>query len=210
MIKNKQNVIAIFLVLLFGISLFYVGTDGFQAYTAETARTNKLMEEKPKLPIVTLEDSNERTYSFSEFDGKYVLMTFIYTSCTDVCLQLEVNAAEVYNAIPEKYIGEDIVFLSISFDPTRDTPEQLDKYRSYFKSDGETWRMARIPNQKELDTVLKELGVVVIPDGNGNFTHNSAFYLAGPDGKLLEVMDYKKTEEAAKKVTNILKSDLEG
>ncbi|MCG1029512.1 SCO family protein [Virgibacillus halodenitrificans] len=210
MIKNKQNLIAIFLVILFGISLFYVGTDGFKAYTAETARTNKLMEEKPKLPLVTLEDSNKRSYSFSEFEGKYVLMTFIYTSCTDVCLQLEVNAAEVYNSIPQKYIGEDIVFLSISFDPVRDTPDQLDKYRSYFKSDGETWRMARIPNQKELDTVLDELGVIVIPDGNGNFTHNSAFYLAGPDGKLLEVMDYKKTEEAAKKVTDILDNEVEG
>ncbi|WP_121615590.1 SCO family protein [Virgibacillus halodenitrificans] len=210
MIKNKQNLIAIFLVILFGISLFYVGTDGFKAYTAETARTNKLMEEKPELPLVTLEDSNKRSYSFSEFEGKYVLMTFIYTSCTDVCLQLEVNAAEVYNSIPQKYIGEDIVFLSISFDPAIDTPDQLDKYRSYFKSDGETWRMARIPNQKELDTVLEELGVIVIPDGNGNFTHNSAFYLAGPDGKLLEVMDYKKTEEAAKKVTDILDNEVEG
>ncbi|OZU87957.1 SCO family protein [Virgibacillus indicus] len=207
MIKNKHNAVAIIVVLLFGVALFYVGTDGFQAYTAESARTAKLIDEKPSFPEVTLEDSQERMYPFSEFEGKYVMLTFIYTSCTDVCLQLEVNLAEVYDQIPEKYIGEDIVFLSVSFDPTRDTPEVLDKYRSYFESDGETWRMARIPDQQELDSLLDDFGVIVIPDGEGNFVHNSAFYLADREGKLIDVMDYTKIDEAAQKVTSILDAE---
>jgi len=207
MLRNRHNRIAVIIVLLFGFVLLYVGTDGFQAFTAERARTNKLIEQQPAFPNVTLEDSNERTYSFSEFAGKHVLITFIYTACTDVCLQLEVNQAEVYNALPEKYIGEDIVFLSISFDPTRDDPETLDKYRSYFESDGETWRMARIPDQTELDQLLDEFGVIVIPEDNGHFTHNSAFYLVDPRGDLIDVMDYTETEEAADKVVGILEKE---
>lgn len=181
-----------------------MSTDGFQAFTAETARTKELIEKKPQFPNVTLEDSKEREYSFSEFSGKYVFITFIYTACTDVCPELELNMAQVYERIPEHYIGEDIVFLSISFDPERDTPETLEKYRSYFNSDGETWRMARIPDESELKNLLDEFGVVVIPDDSGNFTHNSAFYLVDPQGTLVEVMDYKKIEEAANKVTAIL------
>ena len=196
--------LSIIIILVFGFLIFFVSTDGFQAFTAETARTKELIEEKPQFPNVTLEDSKEREYSFSEFSGKYVFITFIYTACTDVCPELELNMAQVYERIPEHYIGEDIVFLSISFDPERDTPETLEKYRSYFNSDGETWRMARIPDESELKNLLDEFGVVVIPDDSGNFTHNSAFYLVDPQGTLVEVMDYKKIEEAANKVTAIL------
>ncbi|USK39445.1 SCO family protein [Cytobacillus firmus] len=209
MFPKNRTALSSLLVLMFGIVLFYIGTDGFQAFTAETARVNQLMDEKPKFPNVTLEDNNGRTYSFSEFEGKYVFITFLYTSCGTVCPELEVNMSEVYKRIPEEYIGHDIQFLSISFDPERDDPKTLDTYRKAFGSDGETWRMARIPEQQELDSLLDRFGVIVIPDEYGNFAHNSAFYLVNPKGQLIEVMDYTLIEEAADRVTEILHSGRE-
>lgn len=205
--KNWQTTAASIIVIIFGVSLFFFGTDGFTAFTAEKARVNKLMNEQPKFPNVTFEDSKGREYSMSEFENKYVFITFLYTSCTTVCPQLEMNMSEVYKKIPKKYMGKDISFLSISFDPERDTPEVLEKYRTYFHSDGETWRMARIPNQKELDSLLEAFGVIVIPDKNGAFAHNSAFYLVDKKGTLVDVLDYKEPDEAAKIVTNILKKE---
>ncbi|AIM16860.1 MULTISPECIES: SCO family protein [Neobacillus] len=207
MVRKKYTVISLSLVVLFGFILFYIGTDGFTAYTAETARVNKLVKEKPKFPDVTFEDSKERIYSFSEFENKYVFLTFLYTSCTTVCPQLEMNMSKVYDKIPEKYLGKEIVFLSISFDPDRDDPATLEKYRGYFNSDGETWRMARIKDKSELESLLNAFGVIVIPDDNGTFAHNSAFYLVDKQGYLIDVMDYKKTDEAAKKVVRILKRE---
>ena len=208
MIKNKQNTIASIIVLLFGIVLFYVGTDGFRAFTAETARVNQVMAEKPQFPEVMLEDSEGRIYPFSDIsENKYVFITFMYTSCTTVCPELELNMAEVYEALPKQYIGEDILFLSISFDPERDTPEVLDLYKNMFNSDGETWRMARVTDQNELDSLLKAFGVIVIPDEYGSFAHNSAFYLVNRDGYLIDVMDYTKTMEAAEKVADILEKE---
>ncbi|MBG9549001.1 SCO family protein [Cytobacillus firmus] len=209
MFPKNRTALSSLLVLMFGIVLFYIGTDGFKAFTAETARVNQLMDEKPQFPDVTLEDNNGKTYSFSEFEGKYVFITFLYTSCGTVCPELEVNMSEVYKRIPEEYIGHDIQFLSISFDPERDDPKTLDTYRKAFGSDGETWRMARIPEQQELDSVLDRFGVIVIPDEYGNFAHNSAFYLVNPKGQLIEVMDYTLIEEAADRVTEILHSGRE-
>lgn len=207
MIK-KRVVYPVMIVLLFGVILFYIGTDGFKAFTAEQARTMELVEETPLFPNVTLEDSKERVYQFSEFEGKYVMITFIYTSCTDVCPVLEKNLGQVYNQIPKQYIGEDIVFLSVSFDPIRDNTATLEKYRHYFNSDGDTWRMARIPNQTELNRLLDAFGVIVISDNNGNFAHNSAFYLVNPEGRLIDVMDYEKINDAAQKVTSILTAEV--
>lgn len=209
MIKNPQ-VIAIIVVILFGFGLFLIGTDGFSAFTAETARTKKLVDNQPLLPEVMLQDSMEREYTFDEFEGKYMMMTFIYTACSTVCPQLEINLAEVYEAIPDKYIGEDIMFLSVSFDPERDTPEVLNRYQSYYGGDGEAWRMARIPDQAELDTLLDEFGVTVIPDGDGDFAHNVAFYLVDQNGKLMDVMDFTDIEGATEKVMNILEENVEG
>lgn len=203
--SKRHNLLATIIVLLFGFALFYVGTDQFSAFTAETARVNKLVEEKPQFPDVTFEDSNERTYSIDEFEGKYVFITFIYSMCNTVCIDLERNMDEVYELIPEEYMGKDIQFLSISFDPERDNPERLDVYKNLFtNSDGELWRMARIKDQKELQYLLDEFGVIVIPDEYGNFAHNSAFYLIDRQGTLLEVLDYKKIDEAANTVISIL------
>ncbi|WP_203247101.1 SCO family protein [Sporosarcina beigongshangi] len=205
MIHKRHNVLATIIVLLFGFVLFYVGTDQFSAFTAETARVNKLVEEKPQFPDVTFEDSKGRTYSIDEFKGKYVFITFIYSMCTTVCIDLEMNMDQVYDLIPKEYIGKDIQFLSISFDPERDDPERLDIYKNLFtNSDGELWRMARIKDQKELQFLLDEFGVIVIPDEYGNFAHNSAFYLVDRQGTLAEVLDYKKIEEAANAVIKIL------
>lgn len=206
-VEKKRNLISSIVILLFGFILLFTATDGFQAYTVETARVNKLMEEKPVFPNVTLEDSKSRTYPFTEFEGKYVLLTFIYTACTDVCPELEMNLAQVKESIPERYIGEDIVFLSISFDPEQDDPETLEIYRSYFGSDGETWRMARISDEDELNNLLDEFGVIVIPDGYGHYQHNSAFYLVDPNGILTEVMDYTEIEAASEKVLSILEDE---
>lgn len=184
-----------------------MSTDGFTAFTAETARVKQITEDQPVFPNVTLEDSNRRTYSFDEFKGKYVFITFLYTGCTTVCPKLEANMSEVYKSLPKKYIGEDIVFLSITFDPTRDDPTTLDKYKNLFDIDGETWRMARISKQSELTNLLNRFGVIVIPDGKGNFAHNSAFYLMDKKGVLIKVMDDEKTEEASNNILNILERE---
>ncbi|MBU9722998.1 MULTISPECIES: SCO family protein [Bacillaceae] len=207
MANNKKTLISLIVVLVFGVLLFYIGTDGFRAYTAETARVIQLLEDKPKFPEVMLEDSNEEKYPISEFKGSYVFITFMYTACGTICPILEMNMGQVYRQIPEEYVGEDITFLSISFDPERDDPETLKEYMELFYADGETWRMARVNDDGELQHLLDEIGVIVIPDGEGDFAHNSAFYLVDRDGYLMDVMDFTDVDAAAERVISILEGD---
>ncbi|ADU30579.1 SCO family protein [Evansella cellulosilytica] len=207
--KIQRTTLSSIIVLLFGFTIFFIGTDGFKAFTAETARVNALIDAKPSFPQVTLEDSNGRTYTLSEFEGKYVFITFIYTSCGTVCPMMELNMRDVLHGIPSTYIGKDIIFLSISFDPERDDPETLDAYKDYFSADGELWRMARVNNAEELDALLETFGVIVIPDGSGDFSHNSAFYLVDQSGILIDVMDYTDVDTATKKLLDLLENETE-
>ncbi|WP_317450904.1 SCO family protein [Alkalibacillus aidingensis] len=194
--KNRQTLISLSIVVVLLSSIYYIGTDGFTAYTAETSRTNQLVNSQPEFPEVVLEDSLNREYNFSQFEGQYVFITFFYSACSTVCIQLEENMGEVYEALPEEFLGEDVTFLSISFDPERDTPEVLNSYQQYFGSDGETWRMARINDDQELNNLLDTFEVVVIPTDDGHFTHNSAFYVVNPDGHLTAVLDYQDIDSA--------------
>lgn len=206
MLKSRRQWISISLVIIFGLSLFYIGTDGFRAFTAETARTNQLINEQPALPTVTLEDGLGKTYEFDEFSDQYMFMTFFYTACTTVCPILERNVADVYEQIPDQYLGKDITFLSVSFDTERDTPETLQQYGKYLGVEGDTWRMARVPNDDELAHLLGNLGVIAIPDGQGDFQHNVAFYLIDPAGNLIDVMDYEDISGATERVMEVLQA----
>lgn len=207
MLKLRHTTLASLLVLAFGIGLIAIGTDGFRAYTAEAARILDLNKSNPRFPDAKLEDSTGRTYSVTELEGKYVFITFIYASCGTFCPQLEMNMAEIYDKLPSQYVGEDIIFLSISFDTERDDVEVLRKYRSYFNKDEHSWRMARIPDQNELDALLKAFGVIVIPDDSGNFTHNGAFYFVDREGYLIEVMNYAEIDAAVEKVERRIELD---
>lgn len=210
MIHHRRKQLSLFVVIIFGFFLFIIGTDGFTAFTAETARTNKLIEEKPRLPKVTLEDSLGMQYGFNEFSDKYLFMTFFYTGCTTVCPQLERNVAKIYEQIPENYLGDEIVFLSVSFDRERDVPEVLKKYGAHFGSDEDTWRMARIPDEQELENLLKEFGVIAIPINESDFQHNVAFYLVDKEGYLIDVMDFNDIDGAKERVMEVLQQSMEG
>jgi len=208
--KRNNQWIAVIIVLMFGLSLFYLGTDGFTAFTAEKARTSSLLEEQPKLPSVTLEDHEGDEYDFSEFEGKYMLMTFIYTACSTVCPQLEMNVKEIYEQIPTQYLGDDLMFLSVSFDPERDTPEILNNYRENIGGDGNIWRMARIADEQQLKATLDGFDIIVIPDGDGDYAHNVAFYLVDPEGYLIDVMDFQDITGATARIMEVLEEDGEG
>tara|TARA_B100001750_G_scaffold224346_1_gene215333 strand:+ start:104 stop:1198 length:1095 start_codon:yes stop_codon:yes gene_type:complete len=82
------------------------------------------MEYNPASPApdFTLTDQNGQSVSLTDFDNKVVVLAFTYTACPDVCLAIEANL----NYIDEEMSDEsDLVFLSITIDPARDTPAHL-------------------------------------------------------------------------------------
>ncbi len=78
-------------------------------------------------PDFTLTDHNGNNVSLSDFDGKVVVVAFTYTSCTDVCPIIEANMNYMAGELGDSY-GEDVVYLSVTIDPIRDTPEVLAQY----------------------------------------------------------------------------------
>jgi protein SCO1/2 len=88
----------------------------------------------------SLTDQNHRQRSLSQFDGKVVAITFIYTRCPlpDYCFRLTNNFGRLQKRFKER-MGRDLILLSITFDPNHDTPEVLAKYAGVWKADTSGW-----------------------------------------------------------------------
>ena len=112
-------------------------------------------------------------------------MSFVYTRCTTVCALLSSGFQRLHRQSADE---DGIQLLSISFDP-RDTPGQLREYGSHFGADGQAWRFARIRDTTEIAGFLRTFGVVVIPDGKGDFQHNAAIHVVNAEAKLARVLD---------------------
>jgi cytochrome oxidase Cu insertion factor (SCO1/SenC/PrrC family) len=63
--------------------------------------------------------------------GKIVIISFIYTSCTDICPLTTARIAQLEEKLGDM-VGREVFLLSMTVDPETDTPERLKEYSERF------------------------------------------------------------------------------
>jgi protein SCO1/2 len=94
------------------------------------------------VPDFTLTDQAGQPVRFSTIAaGKVVALNFVYTRCAlpQFCLRAS-NVFEVMQRRFARQYGRDLVLLTVTFDPERDTPEVLASYAARFNADPKMWR----------------------------------------------------------------------
>jgi protein SCO1 len=86
-----------------------------------------------KAPSFSLKDERGHRVSMSEYRGKPVVVTFLYSHCHDTC---PVQAQQIKGALDQ--LGHDLPALAISVDPPGDTPKSVDRFN---KEQGVTGRI---------------------------------------------------------------------
>ncbi len=117
------------------------------------------MEYQPPVnaPDFTLTDQNGNDVSLSDYDGKVIVVAFTYTHCPDICPVIESNMKYMKGELGDSY-GEDVVYLSISIDPLRDTPEVL---ANYVANNGYDWPHLTSTDYQLITGVWNGWGVAV-------------------------------------------------
>ena len=144
------------------------------------------------VPDFPLLNQSGRKIRLSEFRGKVVLLTFIYTRCTvaDYCPKMSRNFAEIDKALAgDPAIYAKTHLLSISFDPEYDTPQVLRSYGGAYtgKYTNETfahWDFAA-PSVADLQKVEQFFDLGVTPGNSGSLMHSLATLVIGKDGKVV-------------------------
>ena len=136
------------------------------------------------VPDFTLTDSRHQQVTLSAFRGKIVAVNFMYTTCQlpDYCVRM-VNH---FSALQRRFaaaLGRDLVFLTITFDPQRDTPDVLADYARQWKPDLNAWHFLTGTVQ-QVQPVLDSFGVAAFA-AEGLFDHSLHTALIGRDGRLI-------------------------
>jgi protein SCO1/2 len=84
----------------------------------------------PNLTVMTQRGKPVKFYD-DLIKGKIVIISFIYTSCTDICPLTTARIAQLEEKLGDM-VGRDVFILSMSVDPERDTPERLKEYAERF------------------------------------------------------------------------------
>jgi len=126
---------------------------------------------KKAVPEFKLTDQDGKPFEFSSTHGKLVLVTFIFTTCPDVCPLLTAKFAAIQRAMEEKKT-RDYALVSITTDPERDGTAILKDYANRFKADLKHWSFLT-GSRRELTKVWKVFGVNVTKTESGQVQHTS-------------------------------------
>jgi protein SCO1/2 len=145
-----------------------------------------------RVPDFKLRNQDGRAIHLSQFRGKSLVVTFIYTRCPspDFCPRMTRNFAaleKLLAASPAVYARTHL--LSISFDPEHDTPARLRAYGAgYLGSDAKDafahWEFAA-PDSNELLEMAKFFDLGMTSEEDSTITHTLSTTLIGPDGKVV-------------------------
>lgn len=133
-------------------------------------------------PDFTLTSHTGNTVSLGNFRGKVVAVTFIFASCNDTCPLLTDKMGQVEDSLGDRF-GRDIVFVSITVDPQRDTPEVLRQYAENFDANPQGWYFLT-GAADDIDSVLQRYGVYARKTATGDFDHTFLTSLIDPEGNL--------------------------
>src|SRR6476659_2509001 len=136
---------------------------------------------KIAVPDFTLTDQDGKPVRFAAARGKLILVTFIFTTCPDVCPLLSANFATIQRALEEKKV-KDYLLLTITTDPERDTAPVLKDYAGRYKADLNFWSFLT-GNRDDLAKVWKEFGVHVVKNESGQVQHTTFTTLIDRQGK---------------------------
>ncbi|MBL9134547.1 MAG: SCO family protein [Verrucomicrobiales bacterium] len=71
-----------------------------------------------------------------EFQGKYLVVNFVFTSCSLPCLEVNRQMADVQRRLAD---AADVQLVSITIDPRTDTPAYLAQFAERFGADPKRW-----------------------------------------------------------------------
>src|SRR5919109_3872179 len=133
------------------------------------------------VPPFSLMERDGRRITLSDLKGKVSIVNFIYTNCPDTC---PIQSAQMKQLQEDFKNEKELLLVSITVDPKRDTPKVLSEYADRFGADAARWFFLT-GEQERIYKLAQEgfhLGAVEIPHeqkpaSGATYTHSPRFVL---------------------------------
>jgi protein SCO1/2 len=157
-------------------------------WTKEFKKTSilKLGDHVPDFSLVNQE--NKRIH-LSDWRGKVVVMTFIYTRCPlpDYCILMTNNFSKIQRSLKsDSDLDGRWHLLTISFDPKFDTPKRLKEYGKTYGADFSSWSFgtASLDSIRRISSRFQQ---AFWTDEGGLITHNLVTAVIDPLGTMYKI-----------------------
>ncbi|GAB3246529.1 SCO family protein [Chitinimonas naiadis] len=187
-----RTLFATLLILLGCLAAAYQLTSGFSTWTSEAARRAAIARTPRQLPATTLHLADGSEVALDRWLASGTPLTiagFIYTRCNSLCSILRDEFQRLQAEIQARQLQGKVRLLSISFDPRNDTPAELVSYAARMRADPAVWQFASVADPAQLQGLLDQFGIVVVPDGLGGYVHNAALHIVDKQARLADIED---------------------
>lgn|GEM_PF-1607948 len=144
-------------------------------------------------PNFTLTNQDDLEIKLSDYWDKVVVMDFIYTSCPDVCGEMNSHMKSVWEKL-DSDLRQDLVLISISFDQEFDTIAILKQYAAIYNVPG--WQFLT-GTEEQIIQVTDDYDIFYERAGGNHgdlqdhehvdgrsFNHTSALVIIDQEGKI--------------------------
>lgn len=183
---NKQQKTGAFLATFF--ILLGAGFSFYYYYSANG------INRKPKVAIQSIPGQTIRPFSFVDQDGdtvtkkdmqgKVAVIEYFYTTCKSICPVMNENMDKVYQAFRN---SNDVIILSHTVDPLRDSVAALKAYSMKFNADPRIWKFLTGDKKALYDQARYSYGMAVVDTATNiadDFIHTNIFVLIDKEGRL--------------------------
>jgi protein SCO1/2 len=160
---------------------------------APTIESSSMPKPGDAVPDFHLVNQDGKPIHLTQYRGKALLITFIYTRCPvpEYCTLMSNNFAVIDQELQkDPALYKQTHLISISFDPEYDTPKVLRSYGAahtgnYDKETFSHWEFAT-GDAEEVKKIAQFFGFTYIPDKD-QIIHSLQTALIAPDGRLTEL-----------------------
>ncbi|MGI9378661.1 MAG: SCO family protein [Methyloligellaceae bacterium] len=136
------------------------------------------------LPPLSFIDTQGRKVAISQFQGKPVLVSLVYTGCADVCPAIIQNLHPAIDIAQEALGKNSFTTITVGFDTRHDSPERM---RSFAKSQGvdlPNWHFLS-GDQETVDKLADAVGFKIVPSAGG-FDHMAQISVIDGNGLIYQ------------------------
>ncbi len=147
------------------------GGSSSDSTTTNASLAGQALKPPKQAPPLQLANYDGQEVNLDQFQGKAVLVTFIYTHCPDVC---PIIVGNLHAAQSELGSGaDDLQIIAVSVDPKGDTPKTV---KAFLKDHQMTGRMDwLIGSRPQLERTWKTWGIATrVPKKNPELVEHSA------------------------------------
>jgi len=133
--------------------------------SVETARA----AEGNKISDYELTDQDGNKFKLSEYSGKPLLVSFIYTTCPDICNSLVATLVPAFEEI-KKGLGDKLNAIVVGFDAEYDTPEMMKEFGLHHETDFKAVRFGS-GDRETIARMIRDFGFYYEELEEGGFKH---------------------------------------